>query len=48
MQRIAALVGGVLLLAAADACPTCIGPTWSWDRFPAFFHWLAPAQRLSP
>ena len=38
MQRIAALVGGVLLLAAADACPTCIGPTWSWDRFPAFFH----------
>lgn len=24
--------------AAASACSTCVGPTWSWATLPAFFH----------
>jgi hypothetical protein len=30
---------------AAAACPTCVGPTWSWATFPAFFH---SSQHLTP
>lgn len=38
MKLVALAVVNFLVSEVAGSCPSCIGPTWSWDTIPAFFH----------